>query len=431
MSDECRNDCLGSPLFPKPLTNRPGLSHINYRIGTYTDFRNALLRALNQAPVLANWTHREADDPGIALLEGASILGDILTFYQEQYANEAYLRIAQWRESVADLVRLLGYRLSPGVGGKATFAFEVKGDQPVTVPKGFPVKAQIEGQEKQTDFESTTEVRCHPHLSRFHLYRPRRPDQTIQRGIHRLEVNSVFVKGDDGKEEETKDIASIQALGLKPGDRIMLIPDTRMFDTNTPSGPQRPPEILIISKVAQVLDRTIIEFEGSLTETRDKTVTAYRIGRTFRHFGHNAPAWITKLDNSESPQVTQTKYLRQIHGAHSISDEDRPYYSSLTEIEMPLDTEVTDLAVGNNFICQGSDNTIPFVVVRKIMGLRSDVQNWGNISGPSTVIKLDYRLIFNDYIQYSYWLYSFVAGLSSYNINISLSFYNIKKIQFH
>ena len=54
------------------------------------------------------------------------MLGDILTFYQELYANEAYLRTAHWRTSIAELVRLLGYRLAPGLGGSGTFAFEVR-----------------------------------------------------------------------------------------------------------------------------------------------------------------------------------------------------------------------------------------------------------------------------------------------------------------
>lgn len=143
MSQKCRNDCKDLILFPGELKNRPGLSHIDYRIGTYSDFREALLEMLNADPVLAPWTNREADDPGIALLEGASILGDILTFYQELYANEAYLRTALWRESIADLVHLLGYRLSPGLGGKATFAFEVKGDKPVVIPAGFPDRKSV------------------------------------------------------------------------------------------------------------------------------------------------------------------------------------------------------------------------------------------------------------------------------------------------
>src|SRR5260370_41214968 len=96
-----------------------------------------MLRRLNGQTPLLNWTHREPDDPGIALIEGAAILGDILTFYQDLYANEAYLRTAQWRESVSELVRLLGYRLSPCLAGRAAFAFEVKAMRPLTLHSVF------------------------------------------------------------------------------------------------------------------------------------------------------------------------------------------------------------------------------------------------------------------------------------------------------
>jgi len=172
MTDEYHNDCIERLLFPREIKNRPGLSHINYRIGTYSDFRETLFRKLDQDPLLTDWTHREADDPGIALLEGAAIAGDILTFYQELYANEAYLRCAQWRDSITDLVRLLGYRLSPGLGGKAIFAFELKGDKPIVIPAGFPLKAQLQGVNKAVDFETREEAIAYPELSQFNLYRP-------------------------------------------------------------------------------------------------------------------------------------------------------------------------------------------------------------------------------------------------------------------
>ena len=152
--------------------NRPALSHFNYRIGTYGTMREWLFHRVNQAPALRNWTHRTSDDPAIALLEGASILGDILTFYQETYANEAFLRTAKWRSSISDLVRLLGYRLSPAVGGKAVFAFEIKKNEPVLIPAGFPLKATLEETGKPADFETRQEITAYPWLSRFHLYRP-------------------------------------------------------------------------------------------------------------------------------------------------------------------------------------------------------------------------------------------------------------------
>src|SRR5262249_26303277 len=126
--------CVDDPRFPVRPDNRPALPRIGYRIGTYSDIRASLLRALDLEPNLVEWTYRGADDPGIALLEGAAIVGDILTFYQDLYANEAFVRTAAWRKSIADLVRLTGYRLAPGVGGRAAFTFEVQGDQPVTIP---------------------------------------------------------------------------------------------------------------------------------------------------------------------------------------------------------------------------------------------------------------------------------------------------------
>lgn len=417
MSEECRNDCTTPLLFPKRILNRPGLSWIDYRIGAYADFREALLRALNQDPVLANWTHREADDPGIALLEGASILGDILTFYQELYANEAFLRTAQWRESVSDLVRMLGYRLSPGIGGKATFAFEVKGDKPVVVPKGFPISAKVEGVEKSVEFETLRETILYPALSKFHLYRPRRSNR-IKEGVNRLEVDSIFIKDDEGQERATKEIASVQSLSLSPGDRLILVPDSSMFEKYGPcSINQAPAEILIVSKVYQVLDRTIIELQGRLTMERSEVVTAYRIGRSFRHFGYNAPAITTKYSSSQEPNIIQedTDFLRNIDKQHSPTGIDKKYYSSLSPREIPLDIEVNDLSAGNELICQGFTGIFRFIVVREIRSIRIDSLKWGNLTGPSTVVRLKTKIIANEDVASSIWMRS----------------YDIRQLQFH
>jgi hypothetical protein len=397
MSEECRNDCVAPRGFPKPIYNRPGLSQIAYRIGTYADFRDELLRSLNLDPILKDWTYREPGDPGIALLEGAAILGDILTFYQELYANEAYLGTAQWRESIADLVRLLGYRLFPGLGGRGTFAFGIKGAQSVLIPAKFPLKAQLEGIEKPVDFESIAEVTAYPHLSQFHLYRPRRVPSAISAGNNRLEIQAVG---------GATDVARIQALGVKVGDRLMLIPDTTVFDvTGTPYTAQQPAEILIVSKVEQVLDRTLIEFEGSLTVNRGTTVTAYRLGRSFKHFGHNAPAQITSLSgNPPIATQTPTNFARAIRITNSGGD----FYSPLLETEMPLDQQVDDLAIGRKLICQGFirsfgvGSPLPFTVLKELKGSRADSLKWGNLTGASTVVSIEAKLIKNENLRIFY-----------------------------
>ena len=267
MTDECRNDCIEKLLFSKPISNRPGLSRIGYRIGTYRDMLGSLHRKLDQNNVLADWTHREADDPGIALLESASILGDILTFYQEVYANEAYLRTAKWRESVADLVRLLGYRLSPGLGGRATFAFDVKGDKPVVIPAGFPVKAQLEGQKKSVDFQTTHKITTLSFLNKFNLFKPitypKITPQTKEFYIYQPAQS-------EGK------------VTFKQNDRILIgnpqpaTDPTRILNC----------EIVVVDSVRELHGRRIFKIKGALNrESESEWLVGYKLGRTCKHFG--------------------------------------------------------------------------------------------------------------------------------------------------
>ena len=297
MKEDCRNDCLEKLRFPKTLVNRPGLSHFDYRIGNYVDIREALLRNLDKTPGLSQWTHRGADDPGIALLEGAAILGDILTFYQERYANEAYLRTAEWRESISDLVRLLGYRLSPGLGGHASFAFEVKGDQPVVVPPNFPLKADIEGMPAPVDFETfapenaSSSLTAYPWLSKFNLYRPlETPDISA-------DTTEFFIQTPD-------QLTAATPVVLKAGDRLLL-------GTPNPVGtPTRiaNPEIVIVDSIRVQHGMKIFKIKGKLQRRSGPAtpIVAYKLGRSFHHFGHNGPRILVKAPDPIKSKATKT-----------------------------------------------------------------------------------------------------------------------------
>ena len=50
------------------------------------------------------------------MMEWWAYLADVLTFYNERIANQAYLRTADLPESVNRLVQILGYRPRPGIG---------------------------------------------------------------------------------------------------------------------------------------------------------------------------------------------------------------------------------------------------------------------------------------------------------------------------
>lgn len=112
---------------PQTIQNRPGLSAIAYRTGTYNTFYQTLLARIAQSrqPSLRQLRSREPDDFTIALLDAFSVMGDVLTFYSERIANESYLGTATERRSVAWLANLVGYRMSPGVAADATLAFTI------------------------------------------------------------------------------------------------------------------------------------------------------------------------------------------------------------------------------------------------------------------------------------------------------------------
>jgi len=396
MTPDCRNDCEEPLRFPKRPINRPGLGHVDYRIGTYSDFREAMLRALDKDQVLEAWTHRKPDDPAIAILEGAAILGDILTFYQELYANEAYLRTAVQRDSISDLVRLLGYRLAPGLGGTGTFAFGVKPQTPttpgpavITIPAGFAVKAQVGTSTKPLDFQTSEEITAYPFLSQFNLYRRRNAPGPTAAGLSTLEIENVGGGG----------VEAIDALNLQKGDRLMIAPDASMFDVpGAGFALQQNAELLIVSKVEKVLDRTIVHFDGKLSQNWPPLVTAYKLGRTFRHFGHSAPNKLTKLSGSSAVQ-SDTSYFRPI-GDFTPSGADAAFYPTLAATDVPLDQAVNDLAAGARVIVEALTVIIffpiPAVVVKTIQSTSGDSMAWGNLTGATTVLHLDSKLVVND-----------------------------------
>lgn len=132
---------------PQLITNRPALSAIEYRAGTYSSFNASLLAALSDPdlPVLALLRTRDPSDFSIALLDAWAVVLDILTFYQERFANEAFLRTAVDQRSVFELARLVGYVPSPGVAASAVLAFTLSSatgsPDNVPIPAGTRVQS--------------------------------------------------------------------------------------------------------------------------------------------------------------------------------------------------------------------------------------------------------------------------------------------------
>ena len=78
----CFCDCCIAPAPRAPLdvSNRPGLSQISFRIGTFATFREALVDEINTEPALAALTTRDSDDYAITLFELSAAVGDVPSF---------------------------------------------------------------------------------------------------------------------------------------------------------------------------------------------------------------------------------------------------------------------------------------------------------------------------------------------------------------
>jgi Baseplate J-like protein len=131
--------CSGATrLTPALIVNRSLLPAISYRVGTYSSFMQTMIAALSRSnvPALTGLRTRDSSDFSIALVDAWSEVLDILTFYTERLANEAYLGTAVQARSVFELVNLVGYTPSPGVSASTTLVFTLATSpgSPATVP---------------------------------------------------------------------------------------------------------------------------------------------------------------------------------------------------------------------------------------------------------------------------------------------------------
>lgn len=210
--------CAGiSVQTPQGETNRPGLSSVAYRTGTWATFRESMLARLSSSdyPALARLKTRDTDDYSIALIDAAAVMLDILSFYQERLANESYLRTATQLDSLTQLARLIGYQPSPGVSASTYLAFTIKAATglptdpaagAITIPAGTQVQSvPAQGQSPQS-FETSGNVLAKADWNAL-------PVQTGVPWTPRSGETSTYLSG-----------TSTQ---LQPGDAILIVGDER------------------------------------------------------------------------------------------------------------------------------------------------------------------------------------------------------------
>jgi hypothetical protein len=256
----CR--CCETPSARTPLAvwNRPGLSALAYRVGTFASFREAMLEDIVRQSELAGLSTRESDDYAITLIELFAAVGDVLTFYNERIANELYLRTARERDSVLRLVRLIGYRLRPGLAANAMLDFTLDKDARTRIRKGLKVMSVPGQDERPQTFETLEEIQADARLNALPVHAPPLPFNAFAQGRSEAPILSrpdplsqgdrLLVFGGSTIEEKTvvtleqasdgerlRFAPGVQASGLWPGvARVArLVRRLRFFGHNAPT----------------------------------------------------------------------------------------------------------------------------------------------------------------------------------------------------
>lgn len=250
------------------LSNRPSLSAVAYRIGTFSRFRAAMLDEIADHPELALLTSRDSDDYGITLLEMWAAIADVLTFYQERYANEAFLRTADFRDSVARVAALIGYRPRPGVAARAWLAFTLNEPGPVPIPIGQSVQSVpsvLRQNEEPQKYETLEEIHAFEALNGPRVFSAPKVVNPLAQGLTEGVLD--VLRGPELAEP------------LGPDQKVVI------FNLST-----APVEEKKIAAVEARDHRMVIRWDQPVQKNAWKASSrAFRYRRTLRVFGHNAP----------------------------------------------------------------------------------------------------------------------------------------------
>lgn len=98
-----------------------GRASISYANKDYESLREELLARIPQ--LTERWTDFNESDLGVVLLELFCAVGDMLAYYLDAQAAEAFLPTARQRQNVINLCKLINYRLDDPVAATTILRF--------------------------------------------------------------------------------------------------------------------------------------------------------------------------------------------------------------------------------------------------------------------------------------------------------------------
>jgi len=337
-----------SGLTPLTVANRDGLTAIAYRVGTYSSFRATMLERISATPELAGLRTRDADDTSIAVLSLWAAVADVLSFYQERYANEAFLRTATQRASVGRLAALIDYRLRGGVAALAWLAFGVEDGKELRVPRGLRVQS-VPGQDEQAQtFETLGELHAVAALNRLGVLPPPYGASPLAAGA----TEALLDPGPAGR---------AAAAALAPRERVLVWEE----------GATGRVEELAVTAVRVEEDRATLVWDAPLRTSFPEDAAAAKGGRTFRLFGHTAPA------SAMTPQADPT-----VPGGIRWSLDPTKFAGARTAT-LALEARVEGLAAGARLLVDDAGGATTLVTVE---GVETGPASLGGVTDSVTIL---------------------------------------------
>lgn len=133
-----------------------GRASISYSNKDYESLRQELLARVPQ--LTDRWTDFNEFDLGVVLLELFCGVGDMLAYYLDAQAAEAFLPTARQRQNIINLCKLINYRLDTPVVATTTLRFSLPSvlDSDLTIPAGTACKAALD--DGDVEFETVEDA---------------------------------------------------------------------------------------------------------------------------------------------------------------------------------------------------------------------------------------------------------------------------------
>lgn len=217
----------------------------------------------------AAWQAGTASDYQTMFVELWAYLADVLTFYQERIANEAYLGTAALRDSLLRIVKVIDYHPAPGAAASGLVAFTASKGTSLVVPANFRLGSKPAPGQAPLTFETSTAVTVFGDNSSVPLS-PLSPDVPFPSNTIVLQgVNHALAVDDYVLAVENQGTASESAHLFQIAEAVV----DKAASTTT------------ISWVSEI--------GGGPYTQASKQVSLYALRVKAASFGANAPAWST------------------------------------------------------------------------------------------------------------------------------------------